>query len=1066
MRKILQLTCLISMFFVGTLGENLYAQREQENDSTTDSVTEQKGILIKGVIKDAENGLGISGINIAAGNYASAISNDDGTFEINVPHLDALLTIQGQEYQAKVYPVQQQKENIEIFLFEANYSQFYQQADLAGPEKIQFENSGASTVTSLEKSQWGNPVQESVSNLLQGRIPGLNIVRKSGVPGSGSYITIRGINSLYGTNKPLIVVDGMIYDDEDYGSGIIQNHSSSPLTDIDVKDIEDVTVLKDGSALYGTKGGNGVIIINTTRPNQLSTKIDFTMYGGVNQTPDQLPVLGVDQYRTYLSQIFATQENGQAQLENQPWMIDDPNNGNYARYHNNTNWQDKVFRTGINQNYFLKVRGGDDIAKYGLSVGYLKSEGVMTKNDLERYNMRLNASLRLTEKLSMDARFSFVRNIQNQFDQGLAFKTNPLYLALTKAPFTSTNVISDAGEISPNLADVDILGIGNPIAIINEGIGRNENYRFFGNLHFRYVFNDTWNLNTILGLTYDKERENFFIPDLGIADIVLPTAIANNRSGSEVQRLYTLFTDTYLDYSKTLNNSHSLDIRLGLRTQSSQSESDLGLGYNSATDDFKNVGAGSNLLRYVGGQLGDWNWLNAYMSNRYNYLNKYYLTLNASLDGSSRFGNEVNDGGINLGENSFAVLGSLSGAWLLSSEAFMQNATAIDLLKLRATLGFSGNDDIGNYTAQKFYVSQNLLGLQGLVRGNIGNPGLKWETVRKLNLGADISLFKERLNLSLDVYENTTSDMITYESVNEIAGFDYVVSNSGSMRTRGAELALNSRIINTSDLKLDFGVNLASYQNEITGLPGDPIFTNFGEATYITAQGYDANLFYGYKTNGVYATTATAQSEGLLKRMANGDLIPYQGGDVRFVDSNGDNIIDSQDKDIIGNPNPDLTGSFNASLKWKRFDLQALFTFSVGNDIYNGLRYNLEKMQGYENQTVSVTNRWITEGQQTNVPRAVWGDPMDNAAFSDRWIEDGSYLRLKTLVLGYNFEVKDWNYIKYVRLYASANNLLTFTDYLGFDPEFSPTNSIFGQGADTGLTPQFRSVQLGLRLGL
>ncbi len=1069
MRKFLQLTCLISMFFVGTLRDNLYAQTEQNANNASDSVEtqqQQQGTLVKGTIKDAETGLGISGINIASGNSATAITKDDGTFEIYVPHLDALLSVNGQDYQAKVYPINHRTEGIEILLYESDYSQLYQQADLSGVESIQYKNPEAVSVSAFERTQWGNPVQESVGNFLQGRIAGLNVVRKSGVTGSGSYITLRSINSLYGTNKPLIVVDGMIYDDEDYGSGIIQNQSSSPISDIDVKDIEDVTVLKDGSALYGTKGGNGVIIITTTRPDQLSTKIDFTMYGGVNQAPDNLPVMGGEDFRTYLSQVYSTQENGRDLLENQVWMIDDPQNENYYRYHNNTNWQDKVFRGGVNQNYYLKVRGGDDIAKYGLSVGYLKSDGVMEQNNLERYNMRLNASLLLTEKLTMDARFSFVRNEQNQFDQGLAFKTNPLYLALTKAPFMATNAINDAGEVSPSLADVDTLGVGNPLAILENGIGRNENYRFFGNLHFKYEFNDTWEANSLIGLTYDKERENFFIPGKGIADVTLPTAIGDNRSGSEVQRLYTLFTDTYLNYSNRFNNRHDLDIRLGFRSQSNQSESDLGLGYNSATDDFTSVGAGSNLLRYVGGHLGEWNWINAYLSNRYNYLNKYYLTLNGSVDGSSRFGNEIDEGGLRLGDNSLSAMGSLSGAWLISSEPFMKNASGIDLLKLRATLSYSGNDDIGNFTAQKLYVSQNLLGLQGLVRGNIGNPELKWETVRKLNLGADMALFNEHLNLSVDVYENQTSDMITYESVNDVTGFQYVVSNSGDMRTRGAELSLNSRIVNTKDFNFDLGINLSKYENQITGLPGDPILTNFRGASYITAVGYDANLFYGYKTDGVYATTADAHAEGLTKRMENGDLIPYQGGDMRFVDINGDDIIDESDRTIIGNPNPDLTGSLNTTISWKRFDLQGLFTFSLGNDIYNGLRYNLEKMNNHENQTIAIKNRWRTEGQQTDIPRAVWEDPMGNASFSDRWIEDGSYLRLKTLVLGYNFPVEDWGFIKYVRLYASGNNLLTFTDYLGFDPEFSATNSIFGQGADIGLTPQFRSFQLGLRLGL
>jgi hypothetical protein len=286
------------------------------------------------------------------------------------------------------------------------------------------------------------------------------------------------------------------------------------------------------------------------------------------------------------------------------------------------------------------------------------------------------------------------------------------------------------------------------------------------------------------------------------------------------------------------------------------------------------------------------------------------------------------------------------------------------------------------------------------------------------------------------------------------------------MKTSGTEFSLNSRIVNTKDITFDLGLNVANYSNKVISLPNGSILTQFGNATYITQEGMDANLFYGLKSNGVYSTTADAQADGLSRRLTNGDLVPFAGGDMRFTDTNGDKVIDNNDRMVIGNPNPDFTGSIAANLTYKRFSLQGLFNFSVGNDLYNGVRYNIEKMSGYENQSVAVENRWRAEGQQTSMPKAVWGDPMGNAEFSDRWIEDGSYLRLKTLVLGYDFNVEKMKYIKAIKIYTTANNLFTLTDYLGYDPEFSATSSIFGQGADVGLTPQYRTFQLGLRLGL
>lgn len=696
MLKIIKLTCVVSLFFAGGLYVPLYAQ--EVKDSTVTVITplnkKVKGILVKGVVKNARTKLALSGINVAVEGFSAAITKNDGSFEIRVPNLEAILKISSEDFQAKVYALKKQESGIEIFLSEPYYAPAYQMANLPSGEKMQYDNTGATAVEDFKKFQWSSPVNESVGGFLQGKVAGLNIVRNSGTPAAGNYLSLRGFNSLYATNKPLIIVDGMIYDDEDYGSGIIQNNISSPLANIDVKDIEDVTVIKDGSALYGTKGANGVINITTTRASELSTKIDFTMYGGANQAPEQLPLLEADAYRTHLTQLESSRGLSQLQIAALPYMNDEVGSVGYYKYHNNTNWQDKVFKSSVNQNYFLKIRGGDDIAKFGLSVGYLDSKGVVDLTNTQRYSTRLNAALRLTERLTVDANLSFVNNIQSQWNQGFAYKTSPLYLALTKSPFLTDHTVDDLGEVSPNLADVDYFNVGNPMSVFENGFGTNKNYRFFGNLKFKYALNKAWDINSILGLTFNKERETFFIPDYGVADIILPTAIGTNRSGSEVQNFKSLYTDTYANYFKNLNNDHNIDVRIGFRTQSNKSESDLGLGYNASTDDFTSVGAGSNLLRQVGGALGEWNWLNLYASGSYNYRHKYFLTTSYAVDGSSRFGDTLN------GAEKYALMTSITGAWLVSSEGFMKNLKAIDYFKVRGSYGYTGNDDIGNFTAQ------------------------------------------------------------------------------------------------------------------------------------------------------------------------------------------------------------------------------------------------------------------------------------------------------------------------------------------------------------------------------
>jgi hypothetical protein len=306
--------------------------------------------------------------------------------------------------------------------------------------------------------------------------------------------------------------------------------------------------------------------------------------------------------------------------------------------------------------------------------------------------------------------------------------------------------------------------------------------------------------------------------------------------------------------------------------------------------------------------------------------------------------------------------------------------------------------------------------------------------------------------------------MITFEPVNSVTGFKYAITNNGGMKTSGLEIAINARVIN-KELKWDVGLMIMTANNKLSKLPGNSMITEIGGASILSEVGRPANLFYGYKTNGILLSDAEATSAGLSYRNSNGTLTPFQAGDVRFVDRDGNYIIDENDMQVIGNPNPDFTGSISNVVSWKRFSFDALITFSKGNDIFNYTRSLLESMTGPYNQTPDAINRWKSNDQVTSVPRAAWGDPSGNARFSDRWIEDGSYLRLRTISLTYDIPIKPGTIIKYARIYATGNNLITLTRYLGFDPEFSASTSIFSRGIDTGLEPQFKSLQLGVRIG-
>jgi TonB-linked SusC/RagA family outer membrane protein len=1037
----------------------------QEQPAAADSViviTKPKpgAIAITGLITDAVTKKPLNGVRITYQNYSAAISDSTGNFTLDVPSKYISVMVQGEGYQTKEVALKG-RTHITAAIYENPYNSYYDVTQLPFNQTIKSHTPYATT-TLQTNGAWDH-VTETPATWLQGKVPGLNVTRRSGTPNIGASLLLRGPSSLYATNAPLIVVDGVLFDNEDYGGSIINNHYTDPLSTIDIKDIDNITVLKDGSSMYGAKGANGVIIITTARAQELGTKIDFATYAGVNYAPANLPVMEANDYRMYLADMLRSKGISDTAMQALPYMNDDPNNPLYYDYHNNTNWQNLVFNKSNTRNLYLKVTGGDNIAKYGLSLGYMSNGGIVKGTDVTRYNMRFNGDLNLGKRMTATTNLSFTFNQQDLRDQGIAPKTNPVYLALIKSPLLHFHELSDKGIESPLLADRDTFNVSNPVSLLNVAQGANKSYRFLGSVGFNYTITEQLALSSIVAVTSDKVRESFFIPRKGVTPDTLSNDVAYSRMGSQVKTLFSLYNDTRLTYNKTFNTLHELSSRLGLRYLSSKTEQDVGLGYNSAIDELVSVGYGSNALRRVGGDMGRSTWLSTYFNTDYNYAGKYFASVNVAIDGSSRFGKNI-PGALNFNGNKYAVLPSLTAAWLISSENWMKSSF-VDLLKVRASFGLSGNDDIGNFTARQYYTSQNLLGMQGLTRGGPGNNRLQWEASTLLNGGIDAAILNERVSLSVDVYQRKTNKMIMYEPAPVASGFSYIITNTGGMTTKGIEASLATRIINGSSFKWDVDMNISKYRSKVDKLPVDNIVSTFGGAAYVTQPGDAPNLFYGYKTNGVYTTDDAAAADALSIKKADGSLAPFKGGDIQFEDKNGDSIIDDNDRQVIGNPNPDFTGAFNNKFQYKRFELDVLVTFVKGNDLYNYTRNQLEAMYGANNQTLAVRNRWRANGQETTIPKATWGDPMGNSRFSDRFIEDGSYMRLRSVTLTYSVPFKP-GFFKYATVYLTGNNLFTLTKYKGYDPEFSATESIFGMGVDNTLEPQFRSVLLGARIGL
>jgi TonB-linked SusC/RagA family outer membrane protein len=1053
---------LLQGIIASVAATQLYAQQADSLAKVTAVSKTAPKITISGTVKEGATGKPLPGISISAGLYSAALTDDKGQFKIRVSNYHAVITVSGPGYQRKVVALKG-KSSVTVSLFEEGYTSQYELTQL--PFSTVSKNQVPFAAASINTQGNWNRGLETPDSYLQGRIAGLDVVRRSGTPDIGADMLLRGYNSLYATNQPLIVVDGIMYDNNNYAKSIISGHITNHFADIDLKDIDNITVIKDGNSTYGTRGSNGVILITTGRAKDVATRFDFAAYGGYNSSVKELPVMQADNYRIYLADVLKSIPGvTDAQIQAQPYFNDSPN-ANYYTYHQNTNWQKQVMNSSASQNYYLKVTGGDNIATYALSVGYLGNHGLTNNTNLTRYESRFNANLNLSKKLTSRVNIAFTKGEQNLRDQGQVYNTNPLYLSLIKAPFMYPNQISATGIESPNLAKADTFGVSNPVAAANKIKGLNRNYRFVGSVGFDYALSREFALKTILGLTYDKVREDIFYPSNGIAPLNFNNFIANDVAAANVQRLFSLYNDTRLQYNHEFNKSNQIAANLGFRYNNSNSESDYGYGFNTASDDFVSLSGANSSTRIVGGALGKWNWLNTYANVDYNAFNKYFLSFNIAVDGSSRFGNDI-PGALSINGYKYAVLPSLAASWLVSSEKFMADNKFIELLKLRASYGLVGNDDIGNYSAKSLYTSQNFLSRQGLVPLGIGNPGIQWESVAKLNAGIDAGFLNGRLNISVDVYNDRVKNMLIYQPVNTGTGFTYALTNSGGMRNNGIELDITGRLVNHSAFKWDMGINVSANRNQVITLPGgNSIISSYGGATFITQLGQAANLFYGYKTNGVYTSNAEAAASGLTNKLASGGTASFQGGDVRFVDVNGDKVIDEKDKQVIGNPNPDLVGAYSNRLTYKRWSLDAMFSFSVGNDIYNSTRASLESVSGVQNQSLAVVNRWRVDGQVTDIPRASYGDLQANSRFSDRWIENGSYMRLRTLSISYNVPVKS-GFLRSATVYAMGNNLFTLTKYLGYDPEFSATGSIFSRGVDVGLEPMVTSMQLGVRIGL
>ncbi len=1049
------------------LSAPMYAQEAAEGEKV--SVKASVNVeTVTGIVLDDATGAPIAGARLQViGSRYSAMTHDDGSFSLKVP-VDAQgrvmseVSVTGPAQNSIIVGLRDRRE-LTIRMMEKGYSTKTNH-EVVTPLGMKEESHIMSAIGIYDRDN-SISVKGSAEAALNGNIAGLQTQFRSGTDWSGANVLLRGINSIYANNNPIIVLDGLIVENKEFGVSMIEGQISTPFGCIDIKDIDQIVVLKDATSIYGAKGANGAILIRTKHTTDQATHIDVTALTGVNMQPKTLPMLSATDSKRLLTEVAQNSSLSAKEVNNLSWVnATKPQRqpdgtylyGDYYKYNQNTDWQDEIFQRGFKQQYSLGVTGGDDIAIYGVSVGFQNKEGLIKGADFQRFNARVNADIKFTERIRLNANMNFVYGTKNLSNEGSASNLNPLYTALVKAPFTTLHSVDQNNLQSKAWEDVDAMGAANPAAVVNDLKAENSFYRFMGSYNVEVDLGKGLTLSENFGLDFNKEREEIFHPTIGIPYASLATSDVHNEAIHRVERLFNIMNEVRLNYNRRVAD-HLFDATVGMRALFSKTEDDFGKGYNSASNAYQTIGAGDQTLHQIGGAIGNANWVSYYGNLDYNWKSRYFLQATLSADASSRFGKEV---------STFQLYPGVNAGWLASNEAFFQSASWIDLLKVRAGWNMAGNDDVTNYSNRLYYKSVRFLVNNGDVLGAIENMNIKPERSQKMNVGIDAAFLNNRLNLSVDLYKTNITDMLTYSQIPAYTGMNYILSNGGEMENRGVEVSVGGRLFTNKHFSWDMTLNLAHNVNEITNLETGSFMTSVGDGTVISRVGSAAGVFYGYKTNGVYGTTAEAKEDDLYT-MVGANKEAFQAGDVRFVDQEKDHVIDAKDCVEIGDPTPALHGGLTSVMKSHGFALQADFTFALGNDIYNYTRSQLESMSSFQNQTKNTLLRWRTEGDKTAYPRASYGDPHKNNRFSDRWIEDGSFLKLKSVTLSYDFNLKS-EVITGLTVYGTCENLFCATKYSGYDPEIccSSSNNPLYQGVDAFTTPTARTFYIGLKLGL
>lgn len=1075
----------LALLMAGTLGG--YAQEEAATDTVTAARPASpikknvKTRPVSGRVFAVTSGTPLGGALVSVSGYDgySALTEEDGTYKLDVPEYATALKITAPDYNTVRVGINQSGKLRDVTMYSNAMRSAYGADDniLNTVVADKFDYSPSLNITSEIGDQLGANVRT---------------ISRGGTPGIGNFMMMNGINSLHSNGQPLIVIDGVIVDQQYDRTMVHDGFYNDILTSFNVNEIKSVKVMANGTAIYGAKGANGVILIETKRNTSLATKIDATVSAGITLLPKSLPMMSGSQFKTYASDLLKTTGTNLSEFQ---FLTSDPNNYYYNKYNNNTDWNDVIYREAFSQNYGITVQGGDEVASYFLALGYNGAQSVLEDNDVNRLNIRFNTDINMFKHLFIrfDASYSNVtRNLKDQgapenYDEGTVTSVN--YLGLVKSPMLSPYAYSNGkiSDVAFDNSDEDYLDqalssignvnyrLANPASINEYGTAQNKNY--FENSYLNLAVTPKWQFNKHLSLsslfsyTLTNTNDKYYVPINGVPDYYVSSIGLTVEN--EIRSLYSsqnsITSDTKIEWGNQYG-AHSIDLLGGFRYMNDRYKVDTQLGYNTGSDKTPFINDTQN--KTTTGSTNEWTSMSWYGQARYDYRKRYFVEGNLAIESSSRFGKDAKEG-FKLAGVRWGVFPGIQAGWVLSNESWF-DVPGIDYAKFTMGYDVSGNDGI-DFDATRTYFQSILFQNQanGLVLGNLGNTEVQWETTRRFSFGTELNFLKNRLNLKVNVFKSWTDNLLTYHELNFITGLENNWVNGGSLENKGYNITVNGHIIATRNWNWELGASVGHYKNKLTALPDgqDYVDVEVYGATIRSQIGQPVNLFYGYKTEAtasgthVYATSEEAKADGLYILGENGiDKTYFGAGDVKFAD-NGDKEINKADMQVIGDPNPDIYGNIFTSLSYKRIRLDVNFNYSLGNDAYNYLRSQLESGNRFMNQSVAMVNRWSYEGQVTDMPTVMWEDPMGNARFSDRWIEDASYLRLKSITLSYELPLNS-TFIHGLTFWGQANNVFTVSKYLGADPDFSMSNSVLEQGIDRGLLANSRNFMLGIKINL